>query len=85
MILGNSVSLSMYVYHTGADTLALSFFFGIRHHVNPHVERQKSWAPSVMRTGHILNGQRRTADKPLLDWSMLADFAPAKLPACFRD
>lgn len=32
MVLSHAVLLSMRVYYIGADTMALSFFFGSRHH-----------------------------------------------------
>lgn len=53
--LGYAELPSMCVYHTGADTLALTFFFGIRHHADLQGKQRAALGSlSHMETGPIV-------------------------------
>lgn len=75
------------VYHTGADTLAFSFF-GIRNHADLRLKEKAALdSLSHTETGHIARTKQLEEGyrKSPPCCSMLAGCTPAKLPACFID
>lgn len=49
----------VYVYHTGTDTLTLTFFFGIRHHADLQGKQRAALGSlSHMETGPIVRTEQ---------------------------